>query len=103
VRRDRGGPASAHRSPRTSSRVSKAKIFFTVDAHLPVRLVDVVERNGRARFGQPVAAVLGPLDEGDGAVEVRLEVGPLLRIDAGDAVQVEVRNRAPAPRSGGRS
>src|SRR6185312_10029227 len=71
--------------------VSKAKI--TVDPHAPVRLVDVPESNDGARLGQPVPSVLGPFDEGDRAVEVRLEVTPLLGIEPGDPVQVEMRDR----------
>src|SRR2546423_61146 len=74
--------------------VSKAKIVVvTVDPHPPVRLVDVNEPNGRARVRQPVAAVLRPLDERHGAVEIWLEVAPLLRVDGGEAVEVEVRHR----------
>src|SRR3954470_19409228 len=52
----------------------------------------MTERNVDAGFREPVAAVLGPLDEGDRAVEVRLEVAPFLRVETGDAVQVEVRD-----------
>src|SRR5690242_1560860 len=48
--------------------VSKAKI--TVDPHGAVRLVDVTERNHGACLGEPIAAVLGPFDEGDRPVEV---------------------------------
>ncbi len=58
--------------------MSKAKIVFTVDPNAAVRLVDVVKRNRDARGREPVAAVLRPFDEGDGAVEVRLQVSPLL-------------------------
>src|SRR5260221_13916957 len=70
--------------------VSKAKIVFTVDFHLPVRLVDVTERNGRSDLRQPLASVLRPLDERNRAVEVRLEVAPLLGVDPGEPVKVEV-------------
>ena len=59
---------------------------------LPVRLVDVTEGNDRARSREPVPAVLGPFDECDRAVEVRLEVAPLLGIEPGEAVQIEVRD-----------
>src|SRR5438445_2785688 len=72
--------------------VSKAKVVFTRDPDPAVGLVDVAEGNDRPRPGEPVAAVLGPLDEGDGAVEVRLEVAPLLGVEAGDAVEVEMRD-----------
>src|SRR5579884_4106812 len=68
--------------------VSKAKI--TVDPHGAMRLVDVTERNDGTGLGEPVAAVLRPLDERDGPVEVRLEVAPLLGVDPLHAVQVEV-------------
>src|SRR5581483_2701877 len=51
------------------------------------------EGNRRPRAREPVAAVLGPLDEGDRAVEVRLEVAPLLRVEARDAIEVEMRDR----------
>src|ERR1044071_9468518 len=72
--------------------VSKAKVFITRDPDPAVGLVDVAEGNRRPSSGEPVAAVLGPFNEGDGAVEVRLQVGPLLGLEAGDAVQVEVRD-----------
>src|SRR5581483_2930500 len=71
--------------------VSKAKI--TVDPHASMRFVDVPEGNRRPRAREPVAAVLGPFDEGDRAVEVRLEIAPLLRVEARDAVEVEMRDR----------
>jgi hypothetical protein len=58
-----------------------------------VRFVDVPESNDGPRIREPVTSVLGPLDEGDGAVEVRLQVAPLLGIESGDPVQVEVRDR----------
>ena len=71
--------------------VSKAKIIRSM---LTFRggSVDVLERNGDAGFGEPVSAVLGPFDEGDRAVEVRLEVPPLLGIEPGEAIEIEVRD-----------
>ena len=36
--------------------------------------------------------MLGPLDEGNRAIEVRLEVAPLLGAEAGHAVEVEMRD-----------
>ena len=45
-----------------------------------------------ARRGQDALARLGPLDERDRSVEVRLEVPPLRRRDAFEAVEVEVRD-----------
>ena len=77
-RRARGVPSPAAQTAPKDVAVSKAKIVFTRDPYAAVRLVDVVERNRGARGGQPVAAVLRPFDEGDRAVEVRLEVAPLL-------------------------
>ena len=46
----------------------------------------------RADGRKVVAGRLGPLDEADGVVEVGLEVAPLGGGDAGEAVQVEVRD-----------
>src|SRR4051794_20986493 len=88
--RPRRSGATAQTAPKDVA-VSKAKI--TVDPHAPVRLVDMAEGNDGARGWEPVASVLGPLDERDRAVEVRLEIAPLLRVEAGDAVEVEVRHR----------
>src|SRR4051794_31228050 len=94
-------PALAARARRSGVRaqtapkdveVSKAKIVGTVDAHLPMGFVDVGERNLRTRRRKPPAPVLGPFDERDRPVEVRLEICPLLGIDRGDAVEVEVRD-----------
>jgi len=70
--------------------VSKARIVFIRDLDSPVRFVDVSEGNDRPRVREPRGAVLGPLDECDCAIEVRLEVPPLLGIEAGKAVEVEV-------------
>src|SRR5471032_1910894 len=72
--------------------VSKAKIVVTVDPHATMGLVDVIEGNGRACVREPLPAVLGPFDEGDRAVEVRLEVAPPLLVERGHPVEVEVRN-----------
>src|SRR5207245_7613296 len=72
--------------------VSKAKVVFTRDPDAAVGLVDVAEGNDRPRPGEPVASVLGPLHERDGAVEVGLEVAPLFGVEAGDAVEVEMRD-----------
>ena len=83
--------------------MSKARVVITRDPDPPVRLVDVTEGNDRPRPREPGSAVLGPLDERDRAVEVRLQVAPLLRIEPGEAVEIEVRDRNRCRRSGGRS
>src|SRR5947207_2678817 len=94
-------PARARRAvsprlvPQTAPKdvaVSKAKVVITRDPDPAVGLVDVAEGNRHPSPREPVAAVLGPFHEGDGAVEVGLEVTPLFGIEAGDAVQVEVRD-----------
>src|SRR3954453_8604602 len=54
--------------------------------------IDVGERNEGCDGRQVAAGRLGPLHEADGAVEVGLEVAPLRRRHAGEAVQVEVRD-----------
>src|SRR5690348_1927875 len=95
--------ASVSRSPTTSPShrsahdvrevaVSKAKIVLTLDPDPAVRLVDVLERHRGSHRRQPGARVLGPLDEGNRAIEVRLEVAPVLGAEAPDAVEVEVRD-----------
>ena len=83
--------------------MSKAKIVFTRDPNAAVRFVDVVKRNRDTCGREPVPAVLRPFDEGDGAVEVRLQVPPLLGIEPRDPVEVEVGDGGLAPRSDGRS
>src|SRR5437763_1378596 len=72
--------------------VSKAKIVLTVDADTAVRLVDVRESHGRAHRRKPGARVLRPLDERNRAIEVRLEVAPLLGAEPTDAVEIEMRD-----------
>src|SRR6266536_1820828 len=83
---------SAQTAPKEVA-VSKAKIVCTGDGDAAVRLVDVVEGNADADLRQPGAAVLGPLDEGDRPLEVRLKVAPLGRFDARKPVEVEVGDR----------
>src|SRR4051812_27639934 len=89
ARRARAPPVTAATAPKVVA-VSKAKIVIGVDAHPAGGLVDVTEGNDRPRFRQPFAAVLGPFDEGDRPVEVRLEVAPVGCVQAGEAVEVEV-------------
>ena len=45
-----------------------------------------------ALLGEPGAGVLGPLDEGNRAIEVGLEVAPVLGAELVDAVEVEMRD-----------
>ena len=55
-------------------------------------LVDVLQSHAQARRRKRAAGGLGPLDEADGIVEVRLECSPVRRRDALEAVEVEVRD-----------
>ena len=89
----RARPTSVAQTAPKDVAVSKARVVFIRDPDAAVRLVDVLEGNDRARPREPGAAVLGPLDEGDRAVEVRLEVAPLLRVEAGEPVEVEMGDR----------
>src|SRR4051812_46059624 len=91
ARRARRPPVTAATAPKVVA-VSKAKIVIGVDGHAAVGLVDVTEGNDRPRFRQPIAPMVGPFDERDRAVEVRLEVTPVGGLQAGEAVQVEVRD-----------
>src|SRR5688500_8389790 len=50
------------------------------------------ERDGDARGRQDARAGLGPLDERDRVLEVRLEVAPLGRRHAREAIEVDVRD-----------
>ena len=52
----------------------------------------VLESDAHARRRQDAGAGLGPLDEHDRVVEVRLEVPPLRRRDVAKAEEVEVRD-----------
>ena len=92
----------ARRRPRRRARarsavvvvaVSKAKIVVTLDRDAAVGSVDVGQGHGRADRRQPAARVLGPLDERNRAIEVGLEVAPLLGAEPGEPVEVEVRDR----------
>ena len=53
---------------------------------------EVLQLNARAGRRERVGAGLGPLDEDDGTVEVRLEIAPLGGREAAEAVEVEVRH-----------
>ena len=71
--------------------MSKAKIVFTRRSARG----GATRRRGSSvttarAAGSQSPAVLGPFDEGDRAVEVRLEVAPLLGVEPGEAVEVEV-------------
>src|SRR6266404_4125795 len=55
--------------------------------------VDVCQSHRRAHRRKPGACVLGPLDERNRAIEVRLEVAPILRAEPTDAVEVEMSHR----------
>ena len=96
----RPGPLAARppdrgrrRRRRSDVAVSKAKVVFTLDPDAR----GASRRRGsgydRARPREPGAAVLGPLDEGNRAIEVRLEVAPILRVEPGEPVEVEMRDR----------
>jgi hypothetical protein len=52
----------------------------------------VLESHPRTLRRQRPASGLGPLDEDDGLVEVRLEVAPLGRGEPAEAVKVEMRH-----------
>src|SRR4051812_10257427 len=49
--------------------------------------------DGDTHRREPGAPVLGPLDKGNRAIEVGLEVAPLLSAEAAHAIEVEVRDR----------
>src|SRR5919206_1256685 len=104
--RDRRSPSSSPSRTRaveaTSVAVSKARINTAEDAFEQGLLGSLeVDHPTRLSVGEPcphphrrkaVAGRLGPLDEDDGAVEVRLEGAPLRRRDALEAEEVEVRD-----------
>src|SRR3954467_3266072 len=79
--------------------VSKAKssmhpfyqrLLGRVDVDDPVSLVVMLQPDAHPRLGQRPLPRLRPLDEGDRALEVRLEIAPLRRREALEAVEVEV-------------
>src|SRR6478672_1881087 len=85
-------PMSAHTAPGEVAQ-SKDKIVCGLDRDTAMRLVDVLEGHRGAHRREPGARVLGPLDEGNRAIEVRLQVAPLLGAEKADAVEIEVRDR----------
>src|SRR5579885_845607 len=91
ARRARAPVESAQTAPKLVA-VSNARIVFTRDGDAPVRRVDVAEGNARPGSREPAAGVLGPFDERDRAVEVRLEVAPLGGVDPRQPVEIEVRD-----------
>src|SRR6266498_3021014 len=58
-----------------------------------MRLTEVPQTDGRPRHRQEASARFRPFDEGDGILEVVLQVPPLRVRHAVEAVKVEVRNR----------
>src|SRR2546421_11659458 len=57
-----------------------------------MRRVAVLQTHPEPRLRQLVARRLGPLDESDRVLEVRLQVAPLRSRDGGEAIEVEVRD-----------
>jgi hypothetical protein len=57
----------------------------------------MLESHLNPRSWQNTGARLGPFDEDNGIVEVRLEVSPLRRRDAAEAKEVEMRHVDPPP------
>jgi hypothetical protein len=72
--------------------VSNARISILVNRDKPSAAVAVLEQDGDTRRRQDAFARLGPFDEDDRVVEVRLEVSPLGRRDLAEAEEVEVRD-----------
>src|SRR5581483_7109782 len=84
-------PTSAQTAPADVAQ-SKDKIVCGLDGDTAMRLVDVRQSHRRTHRWKPGAGVLRPLDECNRAIEVGLEVAPLLGAEAADAVQVEMRH-----------
>ncbi|HUK45337.1 MAG TPA: hypothetical protein VLV28_08575, partial [Gaiellaceae bacterium] len=61
--------------------MSKAKIVVTFDPDAPTGFVEVRQGYGGASRGKAAAGVLRPFHEANGAIEVRLEIAPLLGAD----------------------
>ena len=76
----------------TSVAVSNARISIALNRDKPRPTVAVLEPDAQTRRRQDAGAGLGPLDEHDRIVEVRLEVPPLRRRDVAKAEEVEVRD-----------
>src|SRR5207248_4077091 len=65
-----------------------------VDRDHPSRLPSMPQADAVARLRQPPLPRLRPFDERDRVVEVRLEVAPLGRRHAGEAIEVEMGDLA---------
>src|SRR5258706_244377 len=85
-------PSKAHTAP-TEVAQSKDKIVCGLDRDTAMRFVDMCQGHRCAHRRKPGACVLGPLDKGNRAIEVRLEVAPVLRAEPADAVEVEMSHR----------
>jgi hypothetical protein len=70
--------------------VSKARISIFLNRDKPAPFFAVLEANRESRRRKHPLSGLGPLDEDDCVVEVRLEIAPLCRGEASEAEEIEV-------------
>src|SRR3954467_49810 len=92
VRSPSTSPSATSALVATSVAVSNARISIALNRDKPRPAGAVLEPDAHARRRQDAGAGLGPLDEHDGVVEVRLEVPPLRRRDVAKAKEVEMRD-----------
>src|SRR4051794_24404783 len=92
VRSPSTSPSATSALVATSVAVSNARISIAVNRDKPRPAVAVLEPDADARLRQDAGARLGPFDEDDRIVEVRLEVPPLRGRHVAKAEQVEMRD-----------
>src|SRR5437588_5256417 len=101
-------PSSTSALVATSVAVSNARIIIELNGDKPDLAAAVLEPHGGAGRREHAGAGLGPLDEDDRILEVRLQVAPLRRRNVAEAEEIEVRDVdappvAVADREGGAS
>ena len=85
------------RTPGSARARSSSSVPSAASTVIAARRVDVLEQERRARAAGRRQTGVGPLDEGDGVVEVGLEVAPLRRAEPDEPVEVEMSDRCRAP------
>ena len=95
--------AVSNASTSTVGILAAERLACAVDGDEPAIAAAVAKPDSHRAAGETPFAGLGPLDEGDRVVEVRLEVSPLRLGYPVEPVQVEMRDRRRGPSSGARS
>src|SRR5439155_6718899 len=92
VRSPSTSPSSTSALVATLVAVSNARITIVLNRDKPDVAAAVLESHGRPRGRENAGTGLGPLDEDDRVLEIRLQVPPLRRRDVAEAEEIEVRD-----------